>query len=313
MIVVTGAAGFIASNLIRALNQRGITDILAVDTLQSSTQHRNLNRVEIQDLVDPESFLSRLDQLGKVEAIFHNGACSDTTATDGRYVMRNNYEYTRILLEWCRRQGVRCIYASSASVYGNGEHGFLEERAAEYPLNLYAYSKFLLDQWVRRHAATFTSQLVGLRYFNVYGPQENHKGRMASVVNHFYQQIQTDGRIRLFEGSDGFLRDFIFVNDIVNINLHFFDHPQISGIFNAGTGKARSFYDIAQIMAKRYESVGVEFTPFPEDLKGKYQTFTQANIQALLSTGYALPFTSLEEGVQQYAQVLEGHEGYWPR
>lgn len=313
MIVVTGAAGFIGSNLIRALNQRGITDILAVDTLQSATQHRNLNRVEIQDLVDPESFLSRLDQLGKVEAIFHNGACSDTTATDGRYVMRNNYEYTRILLEWCRRQGVRCIYASSASVYGNGEHGFLEERAAEYPLNLYAYSKFLLDQWVRRHAATFTSQLVGLRYFNVYGPQENHKGRMASVVNHFHQQIQSERRIRLFEGSDGFLRDFIFVNDIVNINLHFFDHPQISGIFNAGTGNARSFYDIAQIMANRYESVGIEFTPFPEDLKGKYQTFTQANIQALLGTGYTQPFTSLEEGVQQYAQVLEAHEGYWPR
>ncbi len=311
MIVVTGAAGFIASNLILALNRRGFTDILAVDALNGPTQHRSLNRAVISDLVDPESFIANLDKLGKVECVFHNGACSDTTASDGRFVMRNNYEFTKTLLEWCRRKGVRCIYASSASVYGNGDQGFKEERAAEYPLNLYAYSKFLLDQWVRAHAKTFTSQLVGLRYFNVYGPQENHKERMASVVWHFHQQILKENKIRLFEGSDGFLRDFVFVSDIVDINLHFFDHPQHSGIFNAGTGQARSFLDIARLMASRHPGAEIEFTPFPADLRGRYQTYTQADLSALRATGYTAPPTPLEVGVNAYAEVLEGSEGYW--
>lgn len=311
MIVVTGAAGFIGSNIVLELNKRGFNDVLAVDALNGPTQHRSLNRANISDLADPEMFLANLDKLGKVECIFHNGACSDTTATDGRFVMRNNYEFTKTLLEWCRRHGVRCIYASSASVYGNGEQGFREEREAEYPLNLYAYSKFLLDQWVRAHRSTFSSQVVGLRYFNVYGPQENHKARMASVVWHFHQQILRDNKISLFAGSDGFLRDFVFIKDIVNINMHFFDHPQFSGLFNAGTGIARSFLDIANIMAARHAGATIEFTPFPEDLRGRYQTFTQADLTALRATGYAQAPTSLEDGVNAYAEVLEKSEGYW--
>jgi len=311
MVVVTGAAGFIGSNLVLELNRRGHDDVLAVDVLQGVAQHRNLNRAHIRDLVDPESFLAHLDSLGPVECVFHNGACSDTTATDGRFVMRNNYEYTKTLLEWCMRQGVRCIYASSASVYGNGEQGFREERSAEYPLNLYAYSKFLLDQWVRRHQNEFSKQLVGLRYFNVYGPQENHKERMASVVWHFHQQILRDGKIKLFEGSENFLRDFVFVNDIVDVNMHFFEHPQVSGLFNAGTGRARSFMDIARIMAAHHKNVEIEFVPFPADLRGRYQAFTQADLTALLASGYAQEPTSLEEGVATYAAILEKREGYW--
>lgn len=311
MVVVTGAAGFIGSNLVLELNRRGQDDVLAVDSLSGVAQHRNLNRAQISDLVDPETFLANLSKMGKVECVFHNGACSDTTATDGRFVMRNNYEYTKALLEWCRRLGVRCLYASSASVYGNGEQGFREECAAEYPLNLYAYSKFLLDQWVRRYRATFSSQLVGLRYFNVYGPQENHKERMASVVWHFYQQILRDRKIKLFEGSGEFLRDFVFVKDIVDINMHFYEHPQQSGLFNAGTGNARSFLDIAKIMAARHQNVEIEFTPFPADLRGRYQTYTQADTSALRASGYTQSFTSLEDGVATYASVLESNDGYW--
>jgi len=311
MIIVTGAAGFIGSNLVLALNKRGIRNVLAVDALQGPTHHLNLNRADIQDLVDPETFIAQLDKLGKVECVFHNGACSDTTATDGRFVMRNNYEYSRTLLEWCRRHGIRCIYASSASVYGNGVAGFREERAAEYPLNLYAYSKFLLDQWVRAHLGTFPAQLVGLRYFNVYGPQENHKGRMASVAWHFYKQLKENGKIRLFEGSDAFRRDFIHVNDIIDINMHFFEHPQLSGIFNAGTGLARSFLDIAHIMVNRHPGTEIAYIPFPEDLRGRYQTFTQADTEALRATGYTTVPMSLEAGVNSYVDLLESNEGYW--
>lgn len=311
MIIVTGAAGFIGSNLVLALNRRGVDDVLAVGELNSQTKHRNLNRAEILDFMEPEELIANLDQLGPVQAVFHEGACSDTTETDGQYMLRNNYKYTVKLAEWCRDRRIPFIYASSAAVYGNGDQGFAEARAAEDPLNVYGYSKFLFDQWMRRYWDSFESQVVGLRYFNVYGPQENHKGRMASVVYQFHHQIQDTGGLKVFEGSEGFLRDFVFIEDIVKINLHFLDHPEISGIFNAGTGTARSFMDMARLVAAGHGDAEISTRPFPKDLEGKYQAYTCADLSRLRDAGYDHPFTDLETGVAKYVDVLKSRGGYW--
>jgi ADP-L-glycero-D-manno-heptose 6-epimerase len=331
-LIVTGAAGFIGSNLVRALNARGERDIIAVDNLSRGDKVSNLRDLEIADFVDKRDFLQRLESGrydGKVAAILHQGACSDTMEADGRYMMENNYEYSMVLLRWCRARSVRLIYASSASVYGGGR-AFREARENEAPLNVYGYSKVLFDQVVRRELPRMALQLAGFRYFNVYGPREAHKGRMASVAFHFFNQYVAGGKVRLFEGSDGYgpgeqVRDFVSVDDVVRVNLFFLDNARISGIFNVGTGRSQSFNDVAvatinALRAARGEprlalddlrrAGAIEYIAFPAQLVGKYQSFTQADLAALRAAGYAEPFLGVEEGVGRYVRArLEAGEG----
>jgi ADP-L-glycero-D-manno-heptose 6-epimerase len=327
-LIVTGAAGFIGSNLVKALNERGVTDIVAVDNLTRADKFRNLVDCEIAEFVDKSDFLEVVESGelgGDIDAVLHQGACSDTMETDGRYMMENNYRYSLALLEWCQEEGVPFIYASSASVYGGGRV-FREERACESPLNVYGYSKFLFDQAVRSRLAKSESQIVGFRYFNVYGPRESHKGRMASVAFHFFNQYHANGRIKLFEGSDGYAngeqqRDFVFVEDVVKVNLHVLDHPETSGIFNLGTGRAQSFNDmaVATVNALRAnEGKGplelaemqaqglIEYIAFPGALKGKYQSYTQADTSRLRAAGYEEAFLGVEEGIRRYVPWLAG-------
>ena len=308
MIAVTGGAGFIGSNIIKGLNDAGEAEILVVDNLSNGEKHLNLNSLSIADYIDKNDYLSNLDKLQNVSTVFHQGACSSTTEQDGKYMMFNNYEYSKILLNYCLKNKINFIYASSAAVYGNGEKGFIEERESEYPLNVYGFSKFAFDNYVRRILPKAESQVMGLRYFNVYGPQENHKGRMASVAFHLFHQLQETGKMKLFEGSAGFTRDFIHVADTVKINLHFYE-SKTSGIFNAGTGKTRSFEDIAKTLQHLHGSGELENIPFPEDLRGKYQEFTEAGLNNLRSAGFTEEFMSLEEGVRQYYQQLSDTDG----
>jgi len=308
MIVVTGGAGFIGSNIVKGLNEAGEEDILVVDNLSNAEKHLNLNSLAIADYIDKDEFLQQLNTFKNLSAIFHQGACSSTTEQDGKYMMSNNYEYSKTLLNHCLENSIDFLYASSASVYGNGKAGFVEKREAEYPLNVYGFSKFAFDNYVRRVLPQVKSQVLGLRYFNVYGPQENHKGRMASVAFHLFHQLQETGKMRLFEGSESFRRDFIHVADTVKINLHFYE-SKTSGIFNAGTGKARSFEDIATTLKSLHGSGEIESIPFPEDLHGKYQEFTEAGLDKLRAAGYSKEFMSLEEGVQQYFEQLSTTDG----
>ncbi len=326
--VVTGAAGFIGSNLVKALNERGETDIIAVDNLKHADKFRNLTDCDIADYMDKEEFLSRLGEGyfdGLLAAVLHEGACSDTMETDGRYMMQNNYRYSLELLNYCQEEEIPLLYASSASVYGAGSV-FKEDRAHESPLNVYAYSKFLFDQVVRRRWDRRSAQVVGLRYFNVYGPREAHKGRMASVAFHFFNQFRADGYVKLFEGCDGYenggqLRDFVSVEDVVKVNMHFLDHPDQSGIFNLGTGRAQSFNDVAvavinTLRAEQGEAALsldeirkrelLRYVPFPEQLKGKYQSYTQADMAAARAVGYEAPFLTVEQGVARYVAHLLG-------
>jgi len=323
-IVVTGAAGFIGSNLVKALNERGMRDIVAVDNLEKAAKFRNLVDCEIAEYVDKRDFRALLSAgaFGRVEALLHQGACSDTMEADGRYMMENNYRYSLHLLDWCQQQRVPYIYASSAAVYGMGPT-FRENPANESPLNVYGYSKFLFDQVVRRRLPSLTAPVVGLRYFNVYGPREAHKGRMASVAFHHFQQYYTAGKVQLFEGSHGYAngeqrRDFIHVDDVVRVNLHFLDR-NVSGVFNLGTGTAQPFNDIALAvvntmqaqarselltLAQAVEHGFIEYVAFPEALKGKYQAFTQADLTALRTVGYDAPFQTVEQGTAGYVRWL---------
>jgi len=323
-LIVTGAAGFIGSNLIKALNARGVTDIVAVDNLQRAEKVPNLCDLEIADFLDKRDFIDLLrgGLEGDFDAVLHQGACSDTMESDGRYMMENNYRYSLDLLDWCRERGIPFIYASSASVYGGGRV-FSEARENEAPLNVYGYSKFLFDQVVRRRLPSAAHQVAGFRYFNVYGPREAHKGRMASVAFHFFNQYLADGHVRLFEGSGGYgpgeqIRDFISVEDVVRVNLFFLDHPEISGIFNVGTGKAESFNEVARatinaIRRSRGDkpmSLGelraagaIEYVPFPPQLVGKYQSYTQADMSALRKAGYKDAFLDVEQGVGRYVEA----------
>lgn len=311
MIVVTGAAGFIGSNLILGLNARGRTDILAVDELTDGTKFRNLADGDVADYLDKDEFLARVGNgdLPRIEAIFHQGACSATTEWNGKFVMDVNYRYSKVLLHYCQQHDIPYFYASSASVYGMGTQGFREERGCERPLNMYAYSKFLFDQYVRRIQPR--NQVVGLRYFNVYGPREQHKGGMASTAFHFNRQIVEHGVCKLFAGSDGYpdggqRRDFIHVDDVVAMNLWFWDHPEKSGIYNCGTGRAQPFNDIAHAVIAWHGRGAIEYVPFPENLKGRYQSFTEASHEQLRAIGYDRPFLTVEEGVKRYLDWLNG-------
>lgn len=312
MIIVTGGAGFIGSNIVKELNQRGESDILVVDNLKNGVKFKNIADCEIADYMDKEEFIQRINNgdtfANKVDAIFHEGACSSTTEWDGKFIMQNNYEYTKSLLHYCVERKISYLYASSASVYGGGSV-FKEDRQYEEPLNMYAYSKFLFDQYVRRHAHEFKSQVAGFRYFNVYGPREQHKGTMSSVAFHVNTQINESGRARLFEGCDGYAngeqrRDFVYVGDAVKVNLWFLDNPQASGIFNLGTGRSQTFKDVADAVIAYHGRGEIEYIPFPEHLKGRYQSFTEADISALRQVGYNESFKSVEEGVQEYMAWL---------
>jgi ADP-L-glycero-D-manno-heptose 6-epimerase len=329
-IVVTGAAGFIGANLVKALNERGMKNIIAVDNLTRADKFRNLVDCDIADYVDKHDFIARIQAGhydGEIDAIFHEGACSDTMEGDGHYMMENNYRYSMILLDWCQDQDVQFLYASSAATYGSTST-FREERQYEGPLNVYGYSKFLFDQIVRQRLAQKpSSQIVGFRYFNVYGPREAHKGRMASVAFHNYNQFRAEGKVRLFEGSHGYgnggqQRDFVFVDDVARVNLFFLDHPGKSGIFNLGSGRAQSFNDVAVAAVngcRKAKDEGpltldelraqglLEYIAFPEALKGKYQAYTQADLTKLREAGYDAPMATVEEGVTRYMEWLHKH------
>ena len=326
MIIVTGAAGFVGANLVKGLNQRGESDIVAVDNLTQGDKFRNLVDCQIADYLDKEEFLRQLSRGafdGELAAVLHQGACSDTMESNGRYMMENNYRYSAELLEFCQSEEIPLIYASSAAVYGAGP-SFSEDPACEKPLNVYGYSKLLFDHLVRRRWPDNTAQVVGLRYFNVYGPREAHKGRMASVAFHFFNQYRAEGRVKLFEGSGGYQagdqrRDFVSVEDVVAVNLHFLAHPHASGVFNVGTGRAQTFNEVAmatvnalranegeaaldleQMLAKGL----IEYVPFPPGLQEKYQSFTEADLARLRAAGYKAPFLTVEEGVGRYVGWL---------
>ena len=332
-IVVTGAAGFIGSNIIAGLNARGMTDIIAVDDLKQGDKFRNLVDLKIADYVDMDTFYDEFaaGHYGQVEAVFHEGACSDTMEQDGKYMMANNYTLSWHLFQACQKRGARLLYASSAATYG-GSDTFREDPAFEAPLNVYGYSKLLFDQRMRRECgANFertkagrTNQVVGFRYFNVYGPREQHKGRMASVAFHQFNQFNAEGKVKLFGEYGGYpqggqMRDFVFIDDVVAVNLWFFDHPAQSGIFNLGSGRAQPFNDVASSVVNamrrlRGESALplddiaqqglVEYVPFPDALRGKYQCYTQADLTALRATGCDHTFADVQTGVSRYVDWL---------
>jgi ADP-L-glycero-D-manno-heptose 6-epimerase len=326
-IVVTGAAGFIGSNIVSGLNARGIDSIIAVDDLTHADKFRNLSDLAIADYVDADSFYEMFaaGAFGKVEAVFHEGACSDTMETDGKYMMDNNYSVSCGLFEACQEQGTRLLYASSAATYGYAQAdsqgqwlSFRESPEFEKPLNVYGYSKLLFDQRLRREIgrnfSRAAAQVVGFRYFNVYGPREQHKGRMASVAFHQFHQLRDEGKVKLFAGYGGYgpgqqMRDFVFIDDVVAVNLWFLDHPEKSGLFNLGTGRAQPFNDVAHAVVRSLQPQAnaeamIEYIPFPQSLHGKYQTYTQADLSALRDAGCHHTFSDVQAGVSRYMQRL---------
>ena len=328
-IVVTGAAGFIGSNLIKGLNARGIDNIIAVDDLTEGDKFRNLADLKIADYLDKDVFyeLFAENAFGKVEAVFHEGACSDTMESDGKYMMDNNYTLSCGLFNACQQAGTRLLYASSAATYG-GSDTFRETPEFEQPLNVYGYSKLLFDQRMRRECGNnfkkFKRQVVGFRYFNVYGPREQHKARMASVAFHQFNQFNAEGQVKLFGEYGGYapgaqLRDFVFIDDVVAVNLWFLDHPEQSGIFNLGTGRAQPFNDVALSVVNAMRATQGEaaldlagatqagliaYVPFPDALRGKYQCYTQADLTNLRASGCDHAFADVQRGVTQYMAKL---------
>ncbi len=311
MIIVTGGAGFIGSNLVKTLNAQGYTDILVVDDLKEGAKFVNIADCDIADYLDKDEFLERVwagESFGRVEAVFHQGACSATTEWDGKFMMQNNYQYSKDLLHYCLEKEIPFLYASSASVYGSGTV-FKESREYEQPLNVYGYSKFQFDQYVRRLLPDIDSQVIGFRYFNVYGPREQHKGSMASVAYHLNTQIKAGENPKLFEGCDGYpdggqKRDFVYVSDVCDVNLWCWKENAASGIYNLGTGHAEPFQSVADAVIAHHGHGQVDYIPFPEHLKGRYQSFTEADISALREAGYSKPFKSVAEGVSRYMDWL---------
>lgn len=302
MIIVTGGAGFIGSNIVKALNDIGYRDILVVDNLKDGTKFVNLADLDITDYMDKEDFIANIiagDDLGDIDAIFHEGACSSTTEWDGKYMMENNYQYSKEVLHYCLERHIPFLYASSAATYGGRDNNFIEAREYEQPLNVYGYSKFLFDQYVREILPQAESQICGFRYFNVYGPREGHKGGMASVAFHLNKQINQGENPKLFAGSENFKRDFIYVADVAAVNLWFWQKGA-SGIFNCGTGRAESFQAVADATLAFHKKGGVEYIEFPEKLKGRYQAYTQADLTKLRAAGYDKPFKTVAEGVADY-------------
>ncbi|GAB2582153.1 ADP-glyceromanno-heptose 6-epimerase [Ramlibacter solisilvae] len=329
---MTGAAGFIGSNIVKGLNARGIDDIIAVDDLTHGDKFRNLADLKIADYVDMDMFyeLFAEGRFGKVEAVFHEGACSDTMESDGKYMMDNNYTLSCGLFRACQEQGARLLYASSAATYG-GSDTFREAPECERPLNVYGYSKLLFDQRMRRELGPGLAgagrsqgrQVAGFRYFNVYGPREQHKGRMASVAFHQFNQFRAEGKVKLFGQYGGYgageqVRDFVYIDDVVAVNLWFLDHPDKSGIFNLGSGRAQPFNDVAAAVLNALGNAGdaprtaadfarqglIEYIPFPDALRGKYQCFTQADLGALRAAGCEHEFANVQTGVARYMAEL---------
>lgn len=316
MIIVTGGAGFIGSNIVKGLNDRGINTILVVDDLTDGRKFNNIVDCQILDYLDKDDFLAMLEEDAEfpeeIECIFHEGACSDTTEWDGKFMMKNNYDYSVSVLNYCLEKQISFIYASSAATYGAGQT-FKEALQYERPLNVYGYSKFLFDQYVRRLLPNPSCQIVGMRYFNVYGPRESHKGSMASVAFHNHNQIKAVGEVKLFEGCDGYgngeqRRDFIYIADVVNLNLWFYDHRDINGIFNIGTGRSQPFNDISQSVIDWHQKGEIKYIPFPEHLVGRYQSFTEADISALRAVGYDHDFMTVQQGVKAYLDWLADNE-----
>lgn len=331
-MVVTGAAGFIGSNIVKGLNERGIDDIIAVDDLTQGDKFRNLSDLKIADYVDADLFYDLFAEgsFGQVEAVFHEGACSDTMEADGKYMMDNNYTLSCSLFNACQERGSRLLYASSAATYG-GSDTFRETPEFERPLNVYGYSKLLFDQRMRRELGIDFGgirtrrgrQVAGFRYFNVYGPREQHKGRMASVAFHQFNQFEAEGKVKLFGDYGGFgpgeqKRDFVFIDDVIAVNLWFLDHPEKSGIFNLGTGRAQPFNDVATAVVNALGAGSnppldtaaaaaaglIEYVPFPEALRGKYQCYTQADLSALRAAGCDHVFADVQTGVARYMAEL---------
>jgi ADP-L-glycero-D-manno-heptose 6-epimerase len=314
MFIVTGGAGFIGSNIVKSLNDRGITDILVVDDLTDGTKFVNLVDLQIMDYMDKGEFITQIvsgQEFGDVEAIFHEGACSATTEWDGKFMMENNYEYSKDLLHYCIDRDIPFLYASSAAVYG-GNDTFKEALQFEKPLNVYGYSKFQFDQYVRNlwkdaeaHGETLP-QITGFRYFNVYGPREQHKGTMASVAFHLNNQINAGENAKLFEGEHK--RDFVYVGDVCKVNLWSLDNG-VSGIFNLGTGNAESFLEVGKAVIKYHNeekgaNADIQRISFPDHLKGRYQSFTEADLTNLRAAGYHEEFTSVAEGTAEYMRIL---------
>jgi len=313
MIVVTGGAGFIGSALIWKLNELGYSDILVVDNLGRTEKWRNIAARRIGDYMHRDAFPEWLaGHGGEVEAIFHLGACSATTETDVDYLMRVNFAYSKALWAWGAETGGRLIYASSGATYGDGSQGYQDDESALdalRPLNAYGWSKHLFDRWAVAHAArgNAPAQWVGLKFFNVYGPNEYHKGSMASVIYHAFGQAEREGRVKLFKSyrpdvADGDQRrDFVYVKDCVDVMAWLLDHPQVTGIHNLGTGTARTFRELAEATLK---AMGVperiDYVDMPEALQPRYQYFTQAPMEKLRKAGYDAPFTPLDAGAADY-------------
>ena len=312
MYLVTGGAGFIGSHIVKALNDRGDREIFVVDDLSNGHKFANLSDCTIADYMDKSELAGRiesgnLDQ--RFKAIFHQGACTDTMEHDGLYMMENNYTFSKLLFHYALEHQVPFVYASSGATYGNSSN-FEVDPANERPLNVYGYSKLVFDQHVRRHIARAESTVVGLRYFNVYGPRETKKGKMASMVYQLYCQLRDTGKAKLFKGTDGYdageqLRDFVFVEDVAKANLIIADTEISKGIFNCGTGEARTFNAIANCLIDTLGKGKIDYIDFPEELKGKYQSYTQADINSLREAGYSEPFTSLEDGIKKSVEAWE--------
>ena len=320
MIIVTGGAGFIGSNIVKKLNERGIDDILVVDDLTDGRKCRNLQSLQFADYMDYEDFADLMAggsfDCGPVDVIFHEGACSDTMNYDGRYMMKNNYEGSKDILHYCLERRIPLLYASSASTYGSGKNGFREVSDCEEALNPYAFSKLQFDRYVRRVLPYAQSQVAGFRYFNVFGPQENHKDRMASLIFQKYHELKEKGKITLFEGTAGYenggqIRDFIYVNDVVKVLFYFWGHPELSGIYNCGTGTGHTFNEFVKGIIDYCGTGSIEYVPFPEILKGKYQSFTTADPTKLTDAGYDKGFTPLVDAVKEYCELLDKHDGYF--